>query len=62
LDKEPKPFNDVIEHLEKIEGFPTSPAKVKLKSLPKPIRVFGYIVIAFLSISFLLIILLNILN
>jgi len=48
-----KPINDAIEHMSKIEGYPTD---INLKKLPKPLRYFGYFFIGFFSISILLII------
>lgn len=54
-----KPFNDVIDHFNKIEGNATNIAKSSLKKLPKQLRYFGYFLAAFFSISILLIIVLN---
>jgi hypothetical protein len=56
-----KPFNDVIDHFNKIEGNPNL-ANVELRKLPKPIKYIGYFIIAFFSISFLLIIILKLLK
>lgn len=33
-----KPFNDVMDHLNKVEGYPVR----KAKNLPRPIRWIGY--------------------
>lgn len=48
-----KPINDAMEHMSKIEGYPTN---VDLKKLPKPLRYFGYFFIGFFSLSILFII------
>lgn len=37
-----KPFNDAMEHLNKIEGYPVS----RGGKLPLPIKVIGYILLA----------------
>ncbi|NHM30978.1 amino acid transporter [Neobacillus terrae] len=60
--EENKPFNDIIDHFNKVEGNASEIVKTDLKKLPKPIRYIGYFMIAFLCISFLLVLVLNILN
>ncbi|MBT2656709.1 amino acid transporter [Bacillus sp. ISL-18] len=62
MKEEKKPFNDVIDHFNKIEGNATNPTNAKLKRLPKPLKYFGYFMIGFLLISFLLVIVLNLLD
>ncbi len=47
-----KPINDAMDHMGKIEGYPTD---VDLKKLPKPLRYFGYFMIGFFSIAILFI-------
>ncbi|WP_342429508.1 hypothetical protein [Neobacillus sp. FSL H8-0543] len=59
MTEENKPFNDVIDHFNKIEGNAANLAKADLKKLPKPLRNFGYFLGVFFSISILLIIILN---
>lgn len=54
-----KPINDAMEHMSKIEGYPTD---VDLKKLPKPLRYFGYFFIGFFSLSILFIIIAKILT
>lgn len=54
-----KPINDAMEHMSKIEGYPTN---VDLKKLPKPLRYFGYFMIGFFLLSILLIIAGNLLT
>lgn len=39
-----KPFNDVIDHMNKIEGGPIN-TDTKGSQLPKPIRFIGYFII-----------------
>ncbi|MDR7240894.1 amino acid transporter [Neobacillus drentensis] len=62
MKEENKPFNDVIDHFNKIEGNAANLAKSDIKKLPKPLKYFGYFVIGFISLSILLIIILNLLN
>jgi hypothetical protein len=62
MNEENKPFNDVIDHYNKIEGNAGSPANAKLHSLPKPIRYIGYFMIGFISLSAILLVILNLLN
>ncbi|WP_063253279.1 hypothetical protein [Neobacillus niacini] len=59
---ENKPFNDVIDHFNKIEGNAANLAKTDLKKLPKPLKYFGYFMIVFILLSILLMIFLNLLN
>ncbi|MBM7702995.1 amino acid transporter [Metabacillus iocasae] len=47
-----KPINDVMKHLNKLEGYPTN---VELKTLPKPLRYFGYFFISFFALAALII-------
>lgn len=54
-----KPFNDVIDHYDKIEG---NAANGNLRKQPKPIRYFGYFFISFFAIGILLLIILNVLR
>lgn len=56
------PFNDVIDHFDKIEGNATNMIDTDFKGLPKPIRYIGYFMIAFIAISFLILIILNLLH
>lgn len=51
MDEEKKPFNDVIEHFNKIEG---NAAMGDLKKLPKPLKYLVYFIIIFISIAILL--------
>lgn len=62
MEKEKKPFNDVIDHLNKIEGNATNSSNAKLKNLPGPLKFFGYFVIGFFSITILFIIIANFLD
>lgn len=57
-----KPFNEVIEHMNKIEGNAGNVSNDAVKKLPKPLKYFGYFIASFLSISILLMIILNLLN
>lgn len=52
-------INDGMDHLNKIEGYPTD---VKLKKLPRPLRYFGYFLISFFAVSILFIIIMNFLD
>jgi hypothetical protein len=52
-----KPFNDVIDHAQKIEG--SVPNHADLKKLPRPLRYFGYFMIGFFSLSILFILIMN---
>ncbi|WP_102691904.1 amino acid transporter [Rummeliibacillus pycnus] len=51
MEEEKKPFNDVIDHLNKIEGNPTNG---DFKKLPKPLKYIGYVMIVLLLIPILL--------
>ena len=57
-----KPFNDVIDHFDKIEGNAGSPNNAKFSKLPNPLKFFGYFIIGFFSLSILLMIIFNLLN
>ena len=54
-----EPFNDVIDHFNKIEGNAGKP-KCDLGKLPKPLKYFGYFIIAFFSITIKILVILNI--
>lgn len=62
MKEENKPFNDVIDHINKIEGNTSNVSKDAVKKLPKPLKYLGYFMAGFLSISILLMIILNLLN
>jgi hypothetical protein len=55
---EVKPFNDATEHYQKIMGMPNKSAD--LKSMPKPIRWFGYFIIGFVICAVLALIIFKI--
>jgi hypothetical protein len=57
LEKEKKPFNDVIDHMDKIEG--SRLEKIEMKTLPKPIRILGYFLVTFVVVSAILTIILS---
>ena len=60
MKEENKPFNDVIDHFNKIEGNAANVVrKDTVKKLPKPLKYFGYFMVGFLTISILLMIILN---
>ncbi len=56
---EKKPVNDAMDHLSKIEGYPTD---VNLNQLPKILKYFGYFFISFFALSVLFIIIANLLT
>ena len=62
MNKENKPFNDVIDHINKIEGNMAHVRKDAVKKLPKPIKFIGFFIAGFLAITSLLLIILNLLN
>ncbi|WP_139015486.1 amino acid transporter [Metabacillus indicus] len=49
-----KPFNDAVDHMKTFEGLP---AQTDMKTLPKPIRYFGYFFLVFFAVSLLFIVL-----
>ena len=55
-----EPFNDVIDHFNKIEGNAGKPSNADLGKLPKPLKYFGYFIIAFFSITIIILVILNI--
>jgi len=62
MDNDKKPFNDAIDHMNKIEGNVSNLANADLKKLPRPLKYFGYFMVGFFSISILLILILNLLK
>jgi hypothetical protein len=60
LEKKKKPFNDVIDHMEKIEG--SRLEKFEMKTLPKPIRILGYFLLTFVVVSTILTVILSLIN
>jgi hypothetical protein len=59
---ENKPFNDVIDHFNEIEGNAGSPANTEINKLPKPLKYIGYFMIGFISLSILFVFILNFFN
>ncbi|CQR46032.1 hypothetical protein BN1058_00276 [Paraliobacillus sp. PM-2] len=56
-DNEGKPFNDAMNHLQSIEGYPsTNLRQFNSRSLPLPIRIIGYVLCGFIGLSVLIII------
>lgn len=62
MKEENKPFNDVIDHFNKVEGNASNHANTDINKLPKPLKYFGYFMIGFISLSILLMIILNLIN
>jgi hypothetical protein len=62
MKSENKPFNDVIDHFNEIEGNAGNPANTKINKLPRPLKYFGYFMIGFISLSILLVFILNLFN
>ena len=53
-----KPFNDAMDHLHNIEGYPVKkPAKVG--GLPLPIRLIGYFMAGFMVLLFVILVVFN---
>lgn len=59
LEKKKNPFNDVMDHIDKISG---RPEKIEMKILPKPNRILGYVLITSVVVSTLLIIVRSLLS
>ncbi|MCA1060733.1 hypothetical protein LCL96_17485 [Rossellomorea aquimaris] len=54
-----EPFNDVTDHMSKIEGAPMN--KPELGSLPLGIRIIGYVLFGFMGIGAICVLILTIL-
>ncbi|MUV38555.1 hypothetical protein JNUCC1_02409 [Lentibacillus sp. JNUCC-1] len=52
------PMNDAMDHFSKIEGYPTK-KPAKMKSLPLPIRIVGYLLLGIMALSLLVGLVLN---
>ncbi|MEG0472918.1 MAG: hypothetical protein RR588_11335 [Solibacillus sp.] len=57
-DEKDKPFNDAMEHLNKIEGYPLR----KGRNLPLPLKIIGYFMFGGIIIMLALGLILSILN
>lgn len=58
-----RPFNDVMDHYGKIEGYPTKNlSKVNMQGLPLPIRILGYFFIGTMSVGMITVFLLSLLK
>lgn len=62
MDEDKKPFNDAIDHMNKIEGNVSNLANADLKKLPRPLKYFGYFMVGFFAISILLMLIFNLLR
>ncbi|MFC4408876.1 hypothetical protein ACFOZY_00360 [Chungangia koreensis] len=54
MHEDKKPFNDAIDHMEKIEGNSSNLADADFNKMPKPIKFVGYFMIGFFSLSLLM--------
>jgi len=54
-----KPFNDVMEHLHNIEGYPTK-KPAQMSRLPLPVRIVGYVLIGAMALMVLTLIVFNV--
>lgn len=61
MKEDKKPFNDVIDHFDKIEGNVGHVRKDDLKRVPKSLKYFGYFVFTFFTLSILLMVIMNLL-
>lgn len=57
-DEKEKPFNDAMEHLNKIEGYPIR----KVGKLPLPLKIIGYFMFGGIIIILVLGLILSIIN
>jgi hypothetical protein len=55
MNHENKPFNNAIDHMNKIEGNGANLAIVDMDSMPKPLKYFGYFIGGCVVFSFLLV-------
>lgn len=54
MDEDKKPFNDAIDHMNKIEGNVSNLDNTDLEKLPRPLRYIGYLIVGFFLITILL--------
>ncbi|MED4224602.1 hypothetical protein [Neobacillus cucumis] len=62
MGEDQKPFNDVIDHFNKVEGNASNLGKASLKKYPRGLKFFGFFIVVFFSITIILMIILNLLN
>lgn len=56
-------FNDVIDHMRQVEGYPSKNlSKVDLDRLPLPIRILGYLLVGSMGLGVLLILILMVIK
>jgi hypothetical protein len=57
------PFNDVIDHMRQVEGYPSKNlSKVDLDRLPLLIRILGYLLVGSMGLGVLLILILMVIK
>lgn len=57
------PFNDVIDHMRQVEGYPSKNlSKVDLERLPLPIRILGYLLVGSMGLGVLFILILMVIK
>lgn len=61
MKEENKPFNDAIDHMNKVQGNASNFNKEDLNKLPKPLKYFGYFIAGFFGIGIVLMLILSIL-
>lgn len=54
MEEDKKPFNDAIDHMNKIEGNVSNLGNADLEKFPRPLKYIGYLIIGFFLISILL--------
>ncbi len=54
MEDKKRPFNDVIDHFNKIEGNAAGTDNAKINKLPKPLKFIGYMIVGFFILSIVL--------
>jgi hypothetical protein len=57
-----EPFNDAIDHFNKIEGNPAHAVSTDWSKLPKPIRWIGYFMFGFIGVGGLVVLVLTLID
>lgn len=62
MEDKKQPFNDVIDHFNKIEGNAVSTDNAKINKLPKPLKFIAYMIVGYFILSIVIMVIFNLIN
>ncbi|MFG3612795.1 hypothetical protein [Rummeliibacillus stabekisii] len=62
MEDKKQPFNDVIDHFNKIEGNAVGTDNAKINRLPKSLKFIGFMIVGYFILSIVLMVIFNLIN